>query len=338
MKIAAVIALALAAYLNALIIAFPDGSAAIAIDFRVFWNAARATDVYAPATYPFVNPPTALLWLEPLSLVGFWPGFALWTIGSLALFFCAAQRAFPQSAALMALASPVLLKAAMLGQVTLFLGAAILWAFTRSGVIGGLIIGVAASIKPQLLLLAPLAFIVRGDWRMLAASLAGGSLSVVAALLVYGPALWLDWLNSLPAFYERLIALNVLQHAVSPAGRAEWLGWPSLPFLLLGLAAGVLAVLSWARKLEGGYLACLVIGCSAIAAPYSLPHDLVIVLPAAAAILMTGTGLATIPALLLFTGSLLPLVLVTCALWAGKDRLPSRRSGRATIAPLRNTS
>ena len=62
-----------------------------AVDFAVFWRAVQALHPYAVNEQPFVYPPTALLWFEPLRLVEVWPGYLIWNTGSI-LLFCAAAN------------------------------------------------------------------------------------------------------------------------------------------------------------------------------------------------------------------------------------------------------
>jgi hypothetical protein len=297
----------LALVVDTLIFARPDGSATLALDYDVFWKAARATSVYG-GNHPFVNPPTALLWVQPLALLPYWPGFALWTALSTIAFVETARRSFGMAAAFLALASPLVLKALLLGQTTLLLSAAILVAFASSPIAGGLILGICASIKPQLLLLAPLALFVRRDWPMLIASLCGGLSALCASLVVFGPPLWTEWFSSLGQWHDVLVRTHVFSNAVAPAAAAEWHGLPPRPFHVAGIIVGCWLVIRRARSLEGGELATLVVGTSAIAAPYSLPHDLVVLAPLAA-MAMRKPVLPTIPAMLVFSASMLPLSL-----------------------------
>lgn len=340
-RVLLITAVLVALVLNTLMLLGLDSSAKLATDFRVFWLAASAPldQLYAPATSPFVNPPTALLWLKPLALFPVGAGFVVWTGLSFGLFYLAAVRLFSRTAALLALISPIAFKAAMLGQTTLILSAVTLIAFRSLGMAGGIALGVVASIKPQLLLLAPLAFIIRSDWRTLAGMAVGGAGSLLLQLVLFGPSLWADWLQAMPAFQHELVRQNVLQHSVSPAGYAIWHGLKPLPFLALGIALGVAAVAFTAKKLEQGWLAGLVVGSSAIAAPYSLPHDLVILAPIAAIVVLGPLRIASLPAMLIYIGSALPFVLSAVALWLGLRehlRLVSGREGSIRNAPTRD--
>ena len=102
----------------------------VAIDYAVFWKAVRRADPYQLDAY-FVNPPPALLALQPLRLVGFVPGYVLWTALSLLLFFFAARRLVGDRAALLSLFSAASIHGLLLGQAPMMLGAAILFAVPR---------------------------------------------------------------------------------------------------------------------------------------------------------------------------------------------------------------
>ena len=309
--------LGLALLVDILVFVRPDGSATLALDYDVFWKAARATSVYG-GNHPFVNPPTALLWVQPLAWIPYWPGFLLWTGLSAVIFLETARRSFGPTPALIALVSPLIVKALLLGQTTLFLGAAILTAFRATPIVGGLLLGIVAAIKPQLLLLAPLALLIRRDWRMLVASICGGAAALCASLIAFEPSLWAEWFSSLAQWHDVLVRTHVFSNAVAPAAAAEWRGLPPLPFLAAGIIVGCLVVVRFAPYLDGGQLAGLVVGASAIAAPYSLPHDLVILAPVAVMALLRKPQLKTIPAMLVFAAALLPLSVPLMLLTLGR--------------------
>jgi hypothetical protein len=319
--------MSLALLVDILVFVRPDGSATLALDYDVFWTAARATSVYG-GDHPFVNPPTALLWVQPLASLPYWPGFALWTGLSTVLFVEMARRSFGPIPAVLALASPLILKALLLGQTTLFLSAAILAAFAAPPIAGGVVLGIIASTKPQLLLLAPLALFIRRDWPMLIASVCGALGAVCISLVAFGPSLWAEWFSSLAQWHDVLVRTHVLSSAVAPAAAAEWHNLPPLPFLAAGIIIGCGSVIRYARQCENGKLAGLVVGASAIAAPYSLPHDLVVLAPLAVVALLRKPQGETIPAMLVFASALLPLSLPLLLVTFGQ-----RDADRRSCAP-----
>ena len=283
-----------------------DPSALPAWDFRVFWEAVRATDIYAPSETPFINPPSALVFFSPLSLVGFWPGFVVWTIASVAAFVAAVRLSYSWQITLLTLLSPLVIRPAVLGQPTLLLGAAIIWAFAKPGMLAGIILGFVASIKPQMLLLAPVALAFRQEWRMLAGAMMGGISSFLFSLILFSPSLWFDWYRALVPFQTAAEATGVLQHSVGWAGFARSLGAPPLPFFLAALTFSVAVVAILSRRSQGAHLAALIVGASAIAAPYSLPHDLVILAPVAATVLLRPVRSTSLLSFLVFCSIFLP--------------------------------
>ena len=134
---------------------------------------------------------------------------------------------------------------------------------------GGALLGVLLAIKPQLFLFAPLAVLVRRDWQALMGMASGSALIIVASLVLLGPGIWMDWLAALPAFHDTLVRDAVLSRVVTPAGQAEALGYPLLPFLLTGAIVGGSAVAYAARKLDGAELIALIVASSIVASPYA---------------------------------------------------------------------
>lgn len=141
-------------------------------DFGVYWRAANepADIAYLPhGLWPFPYAPTMLLWVRPHLHHPLWPSFLAWTCFSLASFVAACRYHLSSRATLLAVGSPPVVTALLTGQVSVTLTAALLYACTtRHRIIAGLFLGAAASIKPQLVLLAPLILLLQRDWRAVA--------------------------------------------------------------------------------------------------------------------------------------------------------------------------
>ncbi|HUO12774.1 MAG TPA: glycosyltransferase family 87 protein, partial [Caulobacteraceae bacterium] len=144
-----------------------------AADFYVFWTAGQhASAPYDPAIIaamkvrfhivgqvPFVYPPTFLLLVWPFAQLPLALAYPLWTGLSAALFFYAAAHVVRPAWAAVALfiAPPVVLAIAP-GQTSLVVGAAMMFgwlALKERPALAGLVFAIAACIKPQAMLLAP---------------------------------------------------------------------------------------------------------------------------------------------------------------------------------------
>lgn len=304
-------------------------------DYNVFWEAARlpVEQIYF-APKPFVYPPPAIPLFKTLALVPFWPGFALWTAASASAFYLAASHLTDRRIALLSMLSVASFQNLILGQTSMLLGAAILVAFTMPAMAGGLILGVVAVVKPQLLVMAPLALMIRRDWPMLQGAAVGSIGAIIASLALFGVQPWVDWVHGMPRFHQALIDMNVLSSAITPAAKAEQLGIDPLPILALGIFLAAATVTLLARRLEGVNLVALIVGTGTLAVPYALPHDIVALAPACIAYIMVKPGFKALPAMLVFGGAVIPAGIATIAAYKALSGRSSRSpNGRAPPSP-----
>ncbi len=184
-------------------------------DFYVFWTAANHLAApYDPAivaqleaslrlhgTWPFAYPPTFLLLLQPFARLPMTLAYPLWTGLTAALFMFAGSRLIkPAWAAAALLVVPPVFFSAALGQTTLAIGAAMIggWlCLERRPAVAGVLFAIAACIKPQAMILAPL--VLWGHWRVLGWMVGAGA-ALVAASLVLGLGPWLEWPHAVAAF------------------------------------------------------------------------------------------------------------------------------------------
>lgn len=138
-------------------------------DFGVYWRTANnpVELAYSPGwLYPFPYAPTMLLWVSPLSLVPKWPAFFAFIICSAAAFVFACRPYLPKAAIALILITSPFLRGMFTGQVCAILAALMLWACgSKNRIAAGIAFGVIASIKPQLVLMAPLMLALNRDWR-----------------------------------------------------------------------------------------------------------------------------------------------------------------------------
>ena len=255
---------------------------AIATDFSVYWRAANGSlsEVYSPAfEYPFPYAPTMLLWIAPLASISMWPAFILWGVLSLAALMWTCKRYLsPHELWLLALCPPMT-NCLFTGQVSIALAALMLWSFgTKNRLAAGIGLGIVATIKPQLVLMAPLLLLLRSDWRAIAGSAASFVCVVSLSVALFGPSLWSEWLASMDNFRAVLSHEEIIRGVMTPAGAAEYWGFPPLPILCLGIVVGGWLVhrCRGASPLE---TTAVVATASLLAAPYGLIYDLAAIAP-----------------------------------------------------------
>lgn len=241
---------------------------------------------------PFVYPPSALLLLAPFGLLPFWAAYGLWTITTAGLFAAIIARLSPGPKSLAALLALVLSPCAMVlvvGQTTFLIGAmAILGILLlkRRPLLAGVLLGLAAAIKPQLLVMAPLALLAGAHYRALIAAVVAGAAAGLLAILLFGPQLWLDWLAALPRF-GALVRDNpsLLSGDITPSGLAGRIGldgaaltaWRAL-FVLAGAA---LAILTFRRTEDPTLRLAAMLGGALLASPYAIFYEAALLAPVA---------------------------------------------------------
>lgn len=281
-----------------------------AMDFAVFWRVATEAPelAYRPHPNPFPYAPTGLLWFWPLGLLSFAAGYLALSLLSLSALWLVCRRHLTGWAIALLLVSAPLLRCIRNGQVSAIVAAAVIWACGSSNrLAAGIAFGAVASLKPQLVVMAPLMMVLNRDWRAFVASVTTFLSLVLTSILIFGFGRWPEWLASLGHFRQLLHDYGVLSIAVSPAGMAAYKGLPQLPFLLLGLVGGI-ALVFVCRNAEPLEKAAAIGLGSILASPYALEYDLVVVVPLVAALFVQGRYW-TFPALTLIFNPL-PLIVV----------------------------
>lgn len=300
------------------------------IDFQVFWSSGRRPldEVYADHGMPFVYPPASLFLFKPFSLMPFLPSYLVWLALSTALFGLAVARTSGAKVSALSFLSPAAAKGVTLGQSAMLLGGALFAALRLPPVARGAVFGLVATIKPQLVVFAPIAFAVRREWSTLVGMVGAWVLVLLASMVAFGPLMWADWLRALPHFHDLVMQFNVVSFAISPAARAEYFGLPALPFIVAGAAIGLAAVVTMSSRAEDEMLVALIVGASLAASPYAHAHDSIALIPACIVLLQRAGWPLAIAAALVITGTAawtpvgLVAGLMLAALW-GFRRRPS---------------
>ncbi|HEY2707984.1 MAG TPA: glycosyltransferase family 87 protein [Caulobacteraceae bacterium] len=288
----------------------------LGIDFMPMWAAAHEAFVHPKRIYdftgltrfehpllahfhgmrPFVYPPPALLLFAPFGQAPFVVANAVWTsVGLVALLAALATRLKAQRVLILlaVVLSPASVLVLLTGQVTFLiaaLGVTGLLCLKDRPILAGVLFGLAGVIKPQAMILLPVALIALGQWRALAAAAAAAIAAAALSVLVFGLQAWTEWLAAVPVF-ERMVmdspsmergmitptALGVNIH-LDPAALIVW---------RLGFAVGAVAMV-WrvfrgtedpARRLTALF------GGGLFITPYAMHYDAALLAPAAALIL-----------------------------------------------------
>lgn len=288
---------------------------------------------------PFVYPPTALLLFAPFALLQFQLSMAVFVAASLFLLGWAASR-LGSKPILLFLAPPVVL-AALAGQPTLAvvgLALAALLDLDEHERRAGVLLGIAAVLKPPLLILAPIALAGGRHWRSLeaAGATAAGGVAVSAALFGLDP--WLHWIAALPKFQSLVATFEpLLRNTVTPNATALRLGLAGgWTLLACALVAIPISAFAFARSKEVAPRLVILIGGALLVSPYGMDYELAALAPAVAAMRIRKATDLLVPgawaASLFANAGVIGLIAVYCwAVWrlflrsSADDRLVQRR-------------
>lgn len=241
---------------------------------------------------PYAYPPSALLVFAPLGLMSFWMALGVWLAVSLGVFlYGGAELGLERprlSLALMAL-SPAVVLAVLVGQTVLLvtgLGVlAVVWLRARPRW-AGVLLGIAAAIKPQVLLLTPIALLAGGA---LETAVAAG-LTLLAAVAVsaaaFGVQSWVAWLGALEPF-QRVVeeTPHLTWGVITPYAVAHELGLPPAGSMALRAVCAIFAVFlvwrAWARPASSERRIAALLGGCLLVTPYAMHYDGSVVVPVA---------------------------------------------------------
>jgi len=308
------------------------------VDFLPVWTAGRmAANVYDFAAItdaqrwlignlwtarPFIYPPSMLLLVAPFAALGFWAGYACWTMGSASLYLWIVARSLPGLHALLlvflATSRPFLL-AAFAGQPGLLIAALIVAALgvlDRRPVLAGVLLGAAAMVKPTLLAFAPVCLLAGGHYRALLGAAAAAAAIGAASVLSFGLDTWAQWLSALGWFQSLVSGEGYLPNMITPTAAALLLGVDG-PALLAARAVFwvAAAVIAWTafrtrRPLEQRLAA--MVGSGLLVSPYAMSYDLVALAPAALIVLAKTAAadrwLSALAAFALFVAAAVPFL------------------------------
>lgn len=228
-----------------------------------------------PTTRPFVYPPPSLLLFQPFGHLPYWIANGLWTLGIATVFICALRV---HRAPLWCLLFTPAIVAVAAGQATLLVGALVLFGLRHRR---GVLLGIAACLKPPLLLLLPVGLAARRQWAVMAETALTGLALSATTIILWGIGPWLDWSAALAQFHELVLDPRIVRALVTPYGALEAAG---LDGRLAWLALPLATFLVWRAfrcDNEIHKLAALT-GGALLIGPYGLSYELALMAPAVA--------------------------------------------------------
>ncbi len=184
---------------------------------------------------------------------------------------------------LFALTSPAVLQTVITGQTGMLTASLLALSayFAQSRpLIAGLAAG-ALTIKPQLGLLIPVAFIAGRCWKAFVYATATAVLLAALALVVYGGDSWSAFFAALTSHGDRMQTTGFpLSKLVTPYGAVRLVGGSATSAAVLQLAASVsLALyvgLAWWRRLSVELRVAALLSATPLATPYAFYYELAI--------------------------------------------------------------
>jgi hypothetical protein len=276
----------------------------IGLDFSCFWAGARVA-VHNPArlydlTYvtqqqawlighrfhmrPFIYPPSSLPLFLPFGALPYWPSYLLWVALTGALFLVASLRA---GAKWWILALPPVGYVAVCGQITFLIGALVTAGLVLRSrpFLAGVLFGIAVCVKPQILVLLPLALVADRQWRTIGATAVTAGLLAALSAAIWGVGVWEDWLRALPRFAQANLAIpSLVRTMITPYAALKMAGLPGAWAYLL-IPPVLLAIWSvFRRTTEFPARLLALIGGTLLIIPYAMNYEITLLAPAVAAL------------------------------------------------------
>jgi len=244
-------------------------------DYKVFWGIASLPGGEAYEHQVFGYPPTALLLIKPFGLLPFWPSLLAWSAGGALAMILAARRIMPLAAIALGLATYAGIGVLVGGQISLFIGALVIAAISASqSRWRGLLLGIAAVIKPQSLLAAPIGLVAERNWRAIGWAVAASLALVAASMVLFGPQLWLRWGQELPRFQAVLEQRGLDTSDVGLYGLARSLGLPGVLYVIGIPLAGLTTWTMFRSEAKPLDRYAAFAASSVLLSPYTLYYDL----------------------------------------------------------------
>lgn len=238
--------------------------------------------------FAWMYPPTMSLIIAPFGLPPYLAAFALWVALFGGFFLFTTYRLWADKWALFFVAaSPAVFQAVITGQNGLMTATllALAGAFAdRRPILAGIAAGLL-TVKPQLGLLIPIAFLAAGCWRAFAAAAVTAVALALASHVAYGPESWIGFYEGVTAHGARMGAEGFpYNKLVTPYGLIFMAGAPALVATLVqtaaGLALAAYVAVVWRRVRDWDLRAAALSTAAILATPYAFYYEIVIMAPA----------------------------------------------------------
>jgi hypothetical protein len=287
---------------------------------------------------PYIYPPSALAVFIPFALLPYWTGFGLWVASTGGLFLWAGRRA---GAPWWLILLPTVAFVAYCGQITFLIGGLTVAGLTlrKRPILAGVLFGVAAAIKPQMLILLPVALIALKNWKTILVTGVTGAVLCLAATAVWGVQAWLDWIAALGRF-QHVIFDNpaLVADAITPYAVLTSHGLNGAWAFLLAPVAVALIWVTFRRDSSMADRSIALFGGTLLITPYAMNYELALLAPAVAVYLARRNDrawLVFVAASLIYIGqwpllSLLAVIALPLTRWVSERQ--SRSPGQAALA------
>lgn len=230
-------------------------------------------------------PPALFLFIWPLGYLPYLAACAMWSIsGYAAYLFASATHDRRPAYLLLAAAAPAVAVNLCSGQ-TGFFTAAILILFFRyldeKPLLAGALLGLMLC-KPHLVVLFPLALLISGRWRVIAAAAISTAVLIAVTALIFGTEIWSDYFRFVLPVQRGVLDtgtgfLSMMPTAFMHArmlGASNAVAWMvQIPFTTGAFAAVVWA---FAKRRDPILVAGILLTASVLAGPYAFAYDMVI--------------------------------------------------------------
>lgn len=142
---------------------------------------------------------------------------------------------------------------------------------------------VAASLKPQLLILLPIALAAQAQWRTIVFTGATGLLICALSAGLFGLQVWIDWFAALPRFHAIVAGQGLLDTAITPYAKLTALGLDGAWAYLLAPAVLWVVWTTFRRPAAWPDQLLALIGGALMISPYAMNYELALLAPAVAA-------------------------------------------------------
>jgi hypothetical protein len=246
-------------------------------DYNVFWGIGSAplNWVYGHFRPVFPYSPPALILIRPFGLLPFWPSFLAWSVIGVTAMSLAARRIIGPKAIALGFTTAAAIAVLACGQISLFIGALIIGGLsTANPRWRGALLAVAAVIKPQSLLAAPVALIAERNLRAIGWAIIASCALLLASVVLFGVETWVRWANEIPVWRSFVVAHGIDRNDIGVYGMLRSFGLPGWTYAIgvpLGIATSWLAFRREARLVDR-YAAFVC--ATVLMSPYTLSYDL----------------------------------------------------------------